>query len=115
MFEKYIQIVECARSPDVDEMFDVREIYQHVAKWNDDYQHECNHSFWQNDFYVGEGMSCEGLGLEMQNWGDEAAKRVLSSVGFVLVDFVEFFDVDGDESDATLLWKRYVWVMCCTV
>ena len=50
----------------VDEMFDVREMYKHVAKRNDDYKQECDHVFWLN-------VSGQGLGLEMLSWRDEEA------------------------------------------
>ena len=85
-------------------MFDLRKTYAHVADWSDEYRHECDQQFWQNNLYVGEGTY--GLELDMLNWGDEAAKRVVCSVGFVFVEYCDYFEVDGEDNDATLLWKR---------
>ena len=107
----YYVCYNCGYSPEVEETFDLRSTYKHVADWSDEYRHECDQLFWQNNLYVGEGMN--GLEFEMLNWGEEAAKRVVCSAGFVLVDYCDYFEVDGEETDASLLWKRYIVYNVC--
>ena len=83
-------------------MFDLNEQYEHIADWSHRHEEDIRqHHRYDFDEDVG-----RGLRFDMLSWKGEAAKRVVSTEGFVLLPFKLVFDTKGDRTDAKVLHGR---------
>ena len=82
------------------------EVYPHINNWNEDFKFKFRQC--ETDMFDEDGRFGRGMHFEMQEWAPEAAKRLVSCPGFVVMRFEDAYDTDGDCNDAQLLYRRCV-------
>ena len=85
-------------------MFDLSEVYPHLALWNE----RVSMSREYGDDFYDDSFGCRGLGLHFRAWKAEAAMRIVKAKGFCITQFSSMFEVDDGVDDPSLLWNRFV-------